>query len=211
MILETIWRSKAIKWAIVSAILAGLSAYFIMVSLVGKSQVVVAKKKISKGQVVEADFITVKSVARGDVDKESIKEAKKVIGRKIKTTRLPGDQITKTAITGSKTKASKVPVDFVITPVHIQDYQSIAKYIESGCHTTIIAVKTEDFIDGKVRGTVLLDVLVLEATEIPENASQASADSTVLVALPLDKAQQLAEMDSKYTFKILVNAEPDLQ
>ena len=198
-------KSRAVRWALIAAVLAGITSYTILINILKQETVVIVKRRIEEGEIVKKEDLIVKGVPISSINERAIQDLQSVAGKKIRVTRLPGDQLTEDNLQiGEEDKRSRKPGN-VIMSLNVRDYQPLSEYITEDDLISIVAISQYVSIDKQPVSTVLKGIKLIEAKKREKDQDQQKADTVLLLEVPIDLAERIIALESKSYFKAVVD------
>lgn len=200
------FQNRALKFALLSGILAATAAYFLLNYFLGQSYVLVATKKIEEGTVVSRENVALKRVPNSNLCPEALRTLDGVVGRRIRVTRFPGDQISKTLFSQDESSLSvaDIPREHVLISICLSDSNLSSGIIREGDLVDIIAVSKSE-VDREVEAkTVLRGVRILKASKNTTNSNSLAHSERQIIyfAVPLEEAEYLYALEARNAFKL---------
>ncbi len=204
MTIIRLFQTRSIRWALISAVLAGITAYLTLQYAFLQKSVVVADRRIEAGVPIKKEWLRVKELPEHSVTGDTFDEIDSVVGKRLRVTRIPEDLITGSCIEKSKGIKTKKP-GYVIVSLNVRDYQPLSSYVARNSVINIVAVEQSMTLDKNPSSTVIKSVKLIEARKIVKNQNLQKADTALLLEVPLDLAEKLIALESGNYFKIVID------
>ncbi|GFP25689.1 SAF domain-containing protein [Candidatus Hakubella thermalkaliphila] len=88
-----LFRRKEIVLALLGSLLIAGAVYLVLISILGRTSIVVATGEIARGELLSKENVALKKVANPEVGKEDIQDLELVLGKTVKVDRVAGDHI----------------------------------------------------------------------------------------------------------------------
>jgi hypothetical protein len=88
-----LFRRKEIVLALLGSLLIAGAVYLTLISILGRTSIVVATREIARGELLSKENVALKSVANPEVGKDDIKDLGVVLGKAVRVDRVAGDHI----------------------------------------------------------------------------------------------------------------------
>lgn len=88
-----LFRRKEIVLALLGSLLIAGAVYLVLISILGRTSIVVATREIDRGELLSRENVTLKKVANPEVGKGDIQDLELVLGKTVRVDRVAGDHI----------------------------------------------------------------------------------------------------------------------
>lgn len=204
MYLVELWQSRALRGALMAGLLAGLGAYLLLVNLIGQTRVIITNRNIPQGEVIKEEWLTEQLLPRHAVVPGAISSRDAAVGKVLAVARFSGDQISNASLGArQRTAPDSIPAGFVMMPITVRDYRSVERYVKQGSVIGLIPVSTSALTKQETTSRLMRGIKVADVA-LNKGANGRETDAQILVVVPLETAQKLAELEQLNFFKIII-------
>lgn len=200
-----LFQTRSIRWALISALVAGVTSYLMLQYVFVQKVVVVANRRIEAGVPVKRDWLNTKELPAHSINEATVSDIDSVVGNKLTTVRMPDDILTRSCLERQRKDMPTKKPGFVIVSLNVRDYQPLAGYVSKNSVINIIAVDQTITTDKNPESTVIKGVRLIEAKKITKTQTLQKADTSLLIEVPMDLAERLIALESRNYFKIVVD------
>lgn len=218
------FNKRTLILSIAALILVSIASYLFLTESQKRSPVLVAKRNIEKGKVIEEDDVIEKNIMTRDVLPNALRSKKDALGKVAMFDRVVGDQITKEVVGEELLKEYKEISEKgnVIFALNISYQDGISQIIKKGDIISIIRTKayrssytaqsseSEDVISGT--NMVVADKIpVIDILEKDEKRGSILVSGeryglTILIEIPRKIAEDLAVLEASKAYKVVLES-----
>ncbi|MCL5987189.1 MAG: hypothetical protein M1371_11615 [Actinobacteria bacterium] len=198
-----VFKRRSFKLAAMSAVIAGVAAFFILNALISKKEVVTAKVFIPAGIPVQKEWLSVSRIdPAGVYGTSSVGE---VLGKSLSTPRFPGDQFTPDMFNEGSNANSVDEIDPLerVISIPVERIDLSGGYLEKGDKIDLIAIYGGDLGSDVIAETVLKGSELISFSDLESSEVDFSDSDYVVVRVSQYEAELLSLLGKIGSFKVV--------
>jgi Flp pilus assembly protein CpaB len=198
-----VFKRRSFKLAAMSAVIAGIAAFFILNALISKKEVVTAKVFIPAGVPIQREWLSVSRIAPDSVYGTSSVE--ELLSKSLSTPRFPGDQFTPDMFKEGSSANSVDGIDPLerVISIPVDRIDLSGGYLKKGDKIDLIAIYGGDLGSDVIAETVLKGSEVISFSDSESSEADFDSSDYVVVRVSQYEAELLSLLGKIGSFKVV--------